>query len=65
LHRRRRFSGIWPDFCIAAAPRIAIAETEDERARLFAALKNAKTEREGRQAEHEIWQWWLAKAPNA
>ncbi len=49
--------------CIAATPRIAIAGTEDGRTKLFAALKQAKTEREGRQAEHEIWQWWLSQAP--
>jgi tetratricopeptide (TPR) repeat protein len=63
LRRRALLTHLAGLVCVAAAPRIALADTQDERARLFAALKNARSEREGRQAEHEIWQWWLAKAP--
>lgn len=63
MQRRTLFSHIAALVFVAASPRISFAGTEDERARLFAALKSAKTERQGRQAEHEIWQWWLSQAP--
>lgn len=48
---------------VAVAPRLSFADTEDERGKLFSALKTARTEPEGRKAEHEIWQWWLSQAP--
>lgn len=37
---------------------------EDIKARLFAALKSAPTEKQARQIEHEIWQYWLDLAPD-
>lgn len=46
-----------------ASPSSLLAETTDLRERLFAALKTAKTEREGRLAENAIWQWWIDQAP--
>ena len=33
--------------------------------RLFAALKAARNEAEGRQIENEIWHFWLAEAPDS
>ncbi|MEM5474565.1 tetratricopeptide repeat protein [Hoeflea sp. AS60] len=49
--------------CVMATPSSLHAETTSERARLFEALKTAKTEREGRLAENAIWNWWLDQAP--
>ena len=47
----------------AAWPTVLLADTESQRGKLFAALKAAKTESEGRAAENAIWQWWLNQAP--
>jgi len=61
-----------PALADAAAPgndRPAPAEAEralrPTEARLFAALKNAATEAEGRAAETAIWRHWMEAAPDA
>ncbi|WP_420407184.1 tetratricopeptide repeat protein [Hoeflea sp.] len=48
---------------VALKPALAAETGDDIKARLFAALKNATTEKEARQIEHEIWQYWLDLAP--
>lgn len=62
---RRRFLITTAGALSIAAPPSLRAETSSERARLFAALKAAKTEREGRLAESDIWQWWFGQAPTS
>ncbi|MCY0096472.1 tetratricopeptide repeat protein [Hoeflea ulvae] len=47
----------------AASPSVLLADTASQRDRLFAALKAARTEQEGREAENAIWRWWLDQAP--
>ena len=44
-------------------PSALLADTASQRERLFATLKNAGTEREGRIAENAIWEWWVSQAP--
>lgn len=47
------------------SPMAAQTETRAQRDRrvLFERLRNARSEREGRSAEDEIWRMWMAKAP--
>jgi tetratricopeptide (TPR) repeat protein len=47
-----------------ATPSIGFAADEDlQREQIFAALKSAATEAEGRAAESIVWQYWLAQGP--
>ncbi|MBC7281788.1 tetratricopeptide repeat protein [Hoeflea sp.] len=48
---------------LIACPSVVLAESATPREKLFTALKNAKTEREGRIAENAIWDWWVSQAP--
>lgn len=45
-----------------AAKQQAAKQASQKRKDLFAALKKAKTEQEGRKIEHQIWQFWLRRA---
>ena len=63
MHRRTFLIGVAGLAWVMTAPSFLRAETASERERLFAALKTAKTEREGRLAENAIWNWWLDQAP--
>jgi tetratricopeptide (TPR) repeat protein len=64
MDRRRFLISAASVLSIAAVPSLR-AETSSERARLFAALKAAETEREGRLAESAIWEWWFDQAPTS
>jgi tetratricopeptide (TPR) repeat protein len=64
MDRRRFLITAASVLSIAAVPSLR-AETSSERARLFAALKAAETEREGRLAESAIWEWWFDQAPTS
>ncbi|MBU4530782.1 MAG: tetratricopeptide repeat protein [Hoeflea sp.] len=48
---------------LAGHPTALLADTASQRERLFATLKNARTERDGRIAENAIWEWWVSQAP--
>tara|TARA_R110002020_G_scaffold154610_7_gene334617 strand:- start:1916 stop:2494 length:579 start_codon:yes stop_codon:yes gene_type:complete len=62
--KRRQLLTALTALVLAAAAQPALAtESPGRRERLFSALKNAKTEREGRLAENAIWQWWVEQAP--
>jgi tetratricopeptide (TPR) repeat protein len=64
--RRRSFlANLAASGGVAAIPQVAFAETESQRSKLFRALRTARTEPEGRRAEHAIWQWWLDQAPTS
>lgn len=65
MPRRTLLAHLAAGAALFLAPLPAQADDTQQRERLFAALKNAQTEREGRAAEHAIWQWWLDKAPSA
>lgn len=60
---KRRHFLIGTTVLAAAWPTVLRADAENEREKLFAALKTARTESEGRAAENAIWQWWLDQAP--
>jgi tetratricopeptide (TPR) repeat protein len=64
MDRRRFLITAASVLSIAAVPSLR-AETSSERARLFAALKAAETEHEGRLAESAIWEWWFDQAPTS
>lgn len=54
-----------PAIAIAAGTSFAaLADTHSQRDKLFAALKAAKTEQEGRAIEYAIWNWWVDQAPS-
>lgn len=63
INRRKLLILVAVFAAVAASPSALLADTTSERERLFAALKSAKTEREGREAENAIWRWWLNQAP--
>ncbi|PWV95482.1 tetratricopeptide repeat protein [Hoeflea marina] len=64
--RRRRFIAAAIALAVVVGqPSSLLADTPGERTRLFAALKSAATETEGRMAENAIWHWWLDQAPTA
>lgn len=46
-------------------PLVTVAQPafENERARLFDALRQARSEQDGRAAEEAIWQFWMRSAP--
>ena len=61
---RRAFLSCIATFALVTmAPSTLLAAGESQREQLFAALKNAKNEAEGRAAENAIWRWWLNQAP--
>ena len=63
INRRRFLIHVAVLAFAAARPSALLADTASERERLFAALKAARTEPEGREAENAIWRWWLNQAP--
>ncbi|WP_052161653.1 tetratricopeptide repeat protein [Hoeflea sp. BAL378] len=63
MRRRQLLTTLTALVLVAAAPPALGTEPPGRRERLFSALKNAKTEREGRIAENAIWQWWIEQAP--
>ena len=64
MKRRNFLIGATALLTVTGMPSLLHAETSDRRQQLFAALKNAQTEREGRAAENAIWNWWLSQAPS-
>jgi len=63
MQRRRFLIRIAALGVLVAQPSALLADTASQRDRLFATLKDARTERDGRIAEIAIWEWWLSQAP--
>lgn len=61
--RRRLFLHFALLIGVAVSPAFASDRSDDIKTRLFSALKSATSEKEARQIEHEIWQYWLDLAP--
>lgn len=51
--------------CVIAVLAMAASaqQADEQRERLFAALKNAPTEAAGRAAENAVWEYWMASGP--
>lgn len=65
MQRRSFLAGLATLALATALPSLSLADSMSERERLFAALKSARTEAEGREAENAIWHFWLDQAPTA
>tara|TARA_R110002020_G_scaffold316361_10_gene531563 strand:- start:4321 stop:4899 length:579 start_codon:yes stop_codon:yes gene_type:complete len=63
MHRRHFLIHIAAFSLVATNPAAVMADSLGPREKLFMALKNARTEREGRVAENAVWQWWISQAP--
>lgn len=63
MQRRSFLAGSAALALIMTLPSPLLADSLSQRERLFAALRAAKTEVEGHEAENAIWHFWLDQAP--